>query len=715
MDRRDFFKILSASSAGALTTACGSHTDKLIPLLVAEREIVPGEEQWHPAACASCDAGCGTLVRVMEGVRTVERDGQQVRERIAAIKKVEGNPLDPVSGGRLCARGQAAVQSLYHPDRLRGPMKRSGDRGAGQFAALSWDEAIAGAAEAISKARSAGPAGIVFLTGSQAGTRSVAIQRFMQALGAPAPVVCSLADFSVERKAAEVAFGWKGLPVYDLARAQYVLGVGADFLGGWTSPVYYNRQYGAFRQGRRGMRGRMVHAESRLSLTAAAADRWLPVRPGTEPQFLAAVGRILLDGDRKSGRGLLPKSVAEMWEAADAAKLLSLCGLEERRVREAVAELSESPAPLVLAGASIPHTNSLDAVLASHYINLLLGNIGKPGGVLPPADSSLPNTENHRADEALAHAQVVLIDGANPVYTLPRASGVADALAHAATVIHFGSFVDDTGAWADLLLPDHHTLELEAALEPAVSPQPAWTVSMPFVQPLYNTRPVEKTLADLARALKVEYRQVTAKELVDPLSGGVPFEDVARQGGVWLEPKAAQPSRPTGASLEMTAAVFAGDAGQYPLYFQPYPSLQYHDGRGANLPWLQELPDPVSSSIWGLPVEIDPGTARALQIANGDTVRVESPHGFFEAPAYVHPGAVPGVVSMAIGDGHSHYGRYASGGKANPLSILAPVWEKSTGALALGGTRVKLARAGGPRSFIQFAAPDREERGFDHR
>lgn len=127
MDRRDFFKILTATSAGAVA-GCGSKPKELVPLLVPEHEIVPGEEQWHPAVCTECSAGCGTLVRVMEAVRTVERDGGKVRERIAAVKKIEGNPLDPVSGGRLCARGQAVVQALYHPDRLQGPMKRTGNR-----------------------------------------------------------------------------------------------------------------------------------------------------------------------------------------------------------------------------------------------------------------------------------------------------------------------------------------------------------------------------------------------------------------------------------------------------------------------------------------------------------------------------------------------------------------------------------------------------------
>src|SRR5689334_18002640 len=98
MERRDFFRILSATSASLVATGCGSKTDRLIPLLVREHELVPGEEQWHPSVCTECGAGCGTLARVMAAVRTVERNGEQVREPIAAVKKVEGNPLDPISG-----------------------------------------------------------------------------------------------------------------------------------------------------------------------------------------------------------------------------------------------------------------------------------------------------------------------------------------------------------------------------------------------------------------------------------------------------------------------------------------------------------------------------------------------------------------------------------------------------------------------------------------
>src|SRR5262252_3870578 len=119
-----------------------------------------------------CGAGCGTLVRIMESERTIELNGEKVRQRIAAIKKVEGNPLDPVSGGRLCARGQAAVQGLYHPDRLRGPMRRKGHRGVGEFEPITWEQALP---EVTARLRHADRSNILYLGRPRAGTRGLAV------------------------------------------------------------------------------------------------------------------------------------------------------------------------------------------------------------------------------------------------------------------------------------------------------------------------------------------------------------------------------------------------------------------------------------------------------------------------------------------------------------------------------------------------------------
>ncbi len=703
MDRRNFFKILSTVSAGAAATSCGHTTsDALIPLLVSDREIIPGEEEFHPAVCTGCGAGCGTLVRLMRAERTVTRKGEKVREAIAAVKKIEGNPLDPIGGGRLCARGQAQVQSLYHPDRLQGPMRRTGNRGAAQFTAATWDEVIGSLAGKLGQADKSK---VLFLTSAPVGSHTLAIERFLEAIGAPAPVACALGSLSLERQAAESAFGWKGVPIYDLGQARSVVSIGADFLGTWASPVFYGRQYGHFRQGRSDLRGRLVHAESRMSLTAANADEWVPLQPGGELAFTLALARVLLEQNLAKNQNAVPKEVLETIRAAD----LRVPGVEEKRLRRIAQQLGESPAPLVIAGASLGSSNSLSALIAAHYLNLLLGNIGQPGGVLPPAPEPAERPQDRDLTEAIAQAQIILLDSANPAYLQP---GSAQALNQAEFVASFGSFIDDSAAYADVLLPAHHPLESARAVVPSVSARANITVSMPFVKPLYDTRSIEETLTAVANKMSVMFEAPTPKSFVEPrLSSDQTWEQIARQGGLWPTetPKDAKKTElpKSAAALDTAPASFSGDESQYPLHFQPYLSLQYFDGSGANLPWLQELPDPVSSAMFSIPVEIDTQTAAHLGVVNGDAVRIESPHGSLEAPVYVHPAAISGVLSMAIGMGHTHFGRYASNRGANPLAILGP---------SFGATRVRLSKAANASArLIQFSIEDREEGAFGHR
>lgn len=711
MDRRSFFKIISTASGGALTGACGKKAERYIPLLVSEQELVPGEETWHPGLCAECEASCGVIVRVMEGERIIERHGEQFRTSIAAIKKIEGNPLDSVSGGRLCARGHAALQSLYHPDRLQGPMRREGARGQGNFAPTSWDQALADIAAKLDQVRH-DPEGILFLARPRAGTRALTIDRFLRAIGASPAISFEIADFPLERQAAQIAYGWGDLPFYDLANATYAVGIGADFLGGWTSPVFYARQFGHFRQGRANVRGKLVQAESRFSITAQSADEWLPLNPGTELFFALALGHLLLTDDMARTKSV-PAQALEAFQVADPGAAARLCGTTERRIRQVARELAEAERPLLVAGASVPQTNSLAALVAAGYLNILLGNVGSSGGVKPPApDPSASRPAYGNALARLEHAKFVFLDGVDPLYTLPVSAGAAGMLARCEMVVSFSPFLNDSTASADLILPDHHSLESTAAVFTTVAPALRAVLATPFVQPLHDTRATELVLAELARKMNLEFEPATPRSVVEKLlPPALSWDEVVRQGGFWgASNDAGLPSSPgqLPTALEATPATFYGDAAQFPFYFLPYYSLQFHDGRSANLPWMQELPDPVSSAMWGLPVEIDRQTASRLEIRTGDRVKVESPYGELVAPAYVDPAAVPGVVSMGIGQGHRHFGRYASRRGANPLSILAPAWEKSTGALAVGATRVRLTRVGTGNELIQFAAVDRE-------
>jgi len=127
MERRNFLKISVLSGAAATLGACGSPEQQLIRF-VPEEELVPGIATWKPSVCTLCSAGCGLLVRVMQGDAEVVRHGKTGIIKMGLAKKLEGNPQHPVNLGKLCARGQAGLQVVYHPDRITHPLKRTGSR-----------------------------------------------------------------------------------------------------------------------------------------------------------------------------------------------------------------------------------------------------------------------------------------------------------------------------------------------------------------------------------------------------------------------------------------------------------------------------------------------------------------------------------------------------------------------------------------------------------
>ena len=220
MERRDFFKLAALTGAAATLDSCGSPDHQLIRF-VPEETLVPGIATWKPSLCTLCPAGCGLMVRVMQGEAEVVRKGQLGIIKMGLAKKLEGNPMHPVNRGKLCARGQAGLQVVYHPDRLRGPLKRTGERGSGAFQELSWDDAMKELTSQLSTLHSSGSAGsLAFLTAPLRGQRRELMERFLKAYGAPPPVTYEPLDDTVLRQANLLSFGWPELPTLDLARAE---------------------------------------------------------------------------------------------------------------------------------------------------------------------------------------------------------------------------------------------------------------------------------------------------------------------------------------------------------------------------------------------------------------------------------------------------------------------------------------------------------------
>jgi anaerobic selenocysteine-containing dehydrogenase len=303
------------------------------------------------------------------------------------------------------------------------------------------------------------------------------------------------------------------------------------------------------------------------------------------------------------------------------------------------------------------------------------------------------------------------------VFGSPQAWQVRESLAAIPFIASFSSFLDDTSVNADLLLPDHTFLETwidsmpeSGSLDAVVNAAPA------VMRPLYKTRATPDVLIEVAGKLKTPVTlpwqsfEDALKASFDKL-GEDAWSGLEKQGGWWkAQPQA--PARPAGhepRALAYVAPTFDGDSSTYPMHFLPYASQAFHDGSTAHLPWLQELPDPLTTAMWSSWVEINPATAAKAGIAQGDLVDVTSSQGTVRAPAVLSPGIGPDIVAMPVGQGHDTFTRFASKRGVNPLRILAPLAESATGVLAWAATRVKIARAAeADGSLIVFAGEMRE-------
>jgi anaerobic selenocysteine-containing dehydrogenase len=368
-------------------------------------------------------------------------------------------------------------------------------------------------------------------------------------------------------------------------------------------------------------------------------------------------------------------------------------------------------------GAPLAHTNGLFTALAVNTLNAVLGAVGQPGGMsfTPQAAAAASAATTTLPALIEANPQVLLVDGANPVFTAPQAWKVAEAFARVPFIASFGSFLDETSVLADLILPDHSFLESWVdALPESGSFVAVASVAPPAMQPLHQTRATADVLLEVARTLATPLNLpwMTYDEMLGSVFGDG-FTAAQEKG--WAELSGAGP---TAAAAPTTAAPapaaqqpsFDGDAQQYPFHFLPYPSSQFRDGSVAHLPWLQEMPDPLTSAMWSSWVELNPQTAARLGIADGDVLEIASTQGTVRAPAAIFPGIAPDVVAMPIGQGHQTFTRYASGRGDNAASVIAPLTETATGALAWAATRVKVTRvAEADGSLILFAGGMREE------
>jgi molybdopterin-containing oxidoreductase family iron-sulfur binding subunit len=693
--RRDFLKWMGfgVGSAGVLAAAgCRIPERRAVPLVSEPEELVPGAASWYATTCGGCAAGCGLLVKT--------RDGRPI--------KIEGNPDSPLSGGGTCAAGQATVLSLYDVARFPGP------RWQGKPAA--WSEIDLAIAERLGAVSARGQR-IVLLSGPGLGPSFRKLLGEWQArFPGSRHLVHEPLPLSALRQANAASFGRAVVPHYRFDRAKRVVALEADFLGTWLSPVEFTRQYTAARrsvgQGSGESPGdgagerpadqmlRHVQIETQMTLTGSNADLRIPVLPselGRAALVLLAEVSLAAGASMPALSATIATGAGRAWESWE----------KRQPLAEVAADLwAHRGESLVVCGENDP---ALQA--AVNQLNSLLGNVGRT------LDLERPSHQSEGDETAVAglvgemergEVGALLLLGVNPVYDHPEGARFARALEGVPLVVSFADRPDETTEHAHAVVPDLHFLEAWDDAEPVAG---LLQLRQPTIAPLFDARPAAESLLrwmgrderwyDYVRqswregVLPRQAQAVSFDELWDrSLERGVlelqeaPASALGAPAAIASGTAAASAvTLPEAARREGLEAAVRGLAAAAPtrraageLEVRFYPSVALRDGRWANNPWLQELPDPLSKMTWGNWIAVPPALATRSGIADGDVVALAAGGAVLELPAVVQPGLPDGAVAVALGYGRTHAGKVADGvGKnAFPLRPVAAGFSRSS-------------------------------------
>ncbi len=710
LTRRDFLKVTGAGVAAAILTGCGPLTRHVTrqPYFQMPEYTYNGLSTYYATACRECPAGCGTVVRTIQG----------------RALKIEGNPTHPVNLGKTCARGQTALQGLYNPDRIQRPAKRT-QRGSELQTPLTWEEAVQVTGDALSKNQ---PREIAFLLGLTSDHLADLVTEISSALGAQPPLRYGAFETFEARatlaQASNQVFGIPDLPFFDLANADMTFSFGANFLETYHSPVAYGRGFASMRQGHSGKRGYLVQFEPRMSQTAVVADEWIPVAPGTQGLVALAIGRLIAEA--------AGTSIPAAYQDVDLAGIVQASGVSDADLHRLAGLFSAAAHPLAIPGGSaLAVTNGLEAGEAILTLNALVNNLGHSGGVFltpslpvnaanPRISSTLVDIYNLVQEMNSGNLKVLFIHGVNPVYELPPSLGFVQALSKVPLVISFASFPDETALQADYVFPDHTGLESWGYQKILTGgDRPVISGLQPAVAPLYNTMATADVLLAAVQAIggqlatavpytdEVEFLQnslggLMAERGVFNATDSASFWELWQQNGGWWNETAGLGSpaaeNALANKLSQSAPVFDG---QGDFYLFPFFSTLLSDGSGANKPWLQEAPDPTTTVVWNSWIEINPATADQLGLADDDVVKVTGPFGELEGSVYRYPAIRPDTIAIPFGQGHTAYGRYAQNRGANLAGLLGTRLNIA-GDLALSSVKVTITKTGKVQPLARY-------------
>ncbi len=629
--RRDFLKVMGASLALAGVSGCAIRTpEKIAPWVKAPENVVPGRPQFFASSMAMGGLSTGILVESHSGRPT----------------KIEGNPDHPASLGSTDVFMQSATLALYDPDRSKVVLH------IGQVG--TWDDLLAALTNEMDRLRPKKGAGLRILT-EAIGSPSLVAQ-IKELLGAfPEAKWHSYepANKDAARAGARLAFGEAVDPVYRLDRADVILALDADFLAcGAPGRACDERAFAARRDPKAETMNRLYAAEAQHTSTGASADHRLALKPSQVVELALRIAKEI--------------GVEGSPEAA---------GLDDAQVKFAVAVAKDLKAHkgkgLVLVGDSQPaYAHAL-----GHAINQALGNIG-PEGTVAFIDPIEPNPVDHVASlrELVADAnggkvEALVILGGNPVYNAPVDLDFAAALKKIPLSIRLGMHDDETSQASTWHVPEAHFLESWGdgrAFDGTAS------LVQPMISPLYDGR----TAHDLLSAMMGQFDRSTLRvvqeywrgQMADKAGNFDLFWRTALTTGV-VAGSTAKPKSVTAkgvGSFGPRPAAVAAEAVE--IQFRPDPTIW--DGRFANNGWLQELPKPITKTVWDNAALVGFTMAERLRLKGDQVVELKYKGRTLKVPVFVVPGQADNTVILHLGYGRTRAGMIGTGPGFDAFRLL---------------------------------------------
>ncbi len=634
VNRRDFLKLAGFTFGGALLAGCQpAKVEKAIPFLIQPEELTPGVATWYATTCAGCSAGCGVLAK--------NRDGRPI--------KLEGNPDHPISKGGLCAIGQATLLGLYDSQRLMSPLANG--------KAATWDEVDRRVAEQLDRIKKNGGA-VRFLTGTVTSpTTEALIRRFLGMFKDGKHIQYDALSASAILDAHEKTHGVRVLPQYRFDRADVLVSFDADFLGTWISPVEFTAGYCEKRslQGQPPSFSYHAQIESRVSLTGSNADERI-CRSPVEINIM----------------------ITQLAKAIAAKAGITTAGTPTDSTVSRLAEKlwSARRRSLVLSG-----INGLAIQIAVNFINHLLDNYGTTIEIERPSHQKQGNDRELKAllDELKSGSvAAIFIHGCNPVYDLPDGQNLADWLKKTPMVVSLTDRLDETAEVSTMVCAEPHALETWSDAEPVTG---VLTIMQPLIQPFGSTRPFTESLAawmgeklSAHELLQKEWERTHFKRQTEKRSFKDFWGDAVKQGFATVQSKPLS-SRPFNLDAAWNALRESTGIASTELALVLYPTMTMHDGRHAHNPWLHELPDPVTKIVWDNYASLSRKTAEALQLEEGDVVRIEAEGKSLDVPVHIQPGQDDKTVAVALGYGRKGTDRFTN---------IGPQWLEAKPTVAAG-------------------------------